>query len=87
MKAILVIDVEENMIGEVDYTILTKGDMCNGRAELKPMQKGEWIRDFDGNEFYWYCTHCKENYYEEDLYIGGNEFPNFCPNCGADMRR
>lgn len=37
MKALLVIDVEEDMIGEVDYTVLTKGNMCNGRAELKPM--------------------------------------------------
>lgn len=42
MKAILVIDLEEDMIGEVDYTILTKENMCNGRAQLKPMpQKKE----------------------------------------------
>ena len=39
MKAILVIDVEEDMMGEVDYTVLTKRDMCNGRAKLKPMPK------------------------------------------------
>lgn len=37
MKVILVIDIEEDMIGEVDYTILTKGNMSNGRAELKPL--------------------------------------------------
>lgn len=48
---------------------------------------GEWIRNFDGNEWYWYCSNCKTEWYEEDLWMGGNEFPNFCPNCGADMRK
>lgn len=37
MKAILIVDVDEDMVGEVDYTLLTKENMCNGRAELKPM--------------------------------------------------
>lgn len=45
MKAILVIDVEEDMIGEVDYTILTKENMCNGRAQLKPMPQKETINE------------------------------------------
>ena len=49
-------------------------------------KKGEWIRNFDGNEWYWFCSNCKEEWYEEDLWMGGNDFPNFCPNCGADMR-
>ena len=48
--------------------------------------EGEWIRTFDGNEWYWYCSSCKEQWYEDDLYMGGNEFPNFCPNCGAKMK-
>ena len=43
-KAILVIDVEEDMIGEVDYTILTKRNMCNGRAQLKPMPQKKDIK-------------------------------------------
>ena len=49
-------------------------------------KRGRWIRTFDGNEWYWYCSNCKNEWYEDDLYMGGNEFPNFCPNCGADMR-
>ena len=49
-------------------------------------KRGEWIRTFDGNEWYWYCSNCKNEWYEDDLYMGGNEFPNFCPNCGASMR-
>ena len=48
--------------------------------------QGEWIRTFDGNEWYWYCSNCKEQWYEEDLWMGGNEFPHFCPNCGARMK-
>lgn len=48
--------------------------------------QGEWIRTFDGNEWYWYCSNCKEQWYEEDLWMGGNEFPHYCPNCGAKMR-
>lgn len=46
---------------------------------------GKWTRHFDGNEWYWYCSSCKEQWYEEDLWMGGNSFPNFCPNCGCRM--
>ena len=44
---------------------------------------GKWISHFDGNEWYWYCSSCKEQWYEEDLWMGGDSFPNFCPNCGS----
>ena len=39
MKAVLVIDVDDDMIGEVDYTVLNKKEMVNGRAELRPLPK------------------------------------------------
>ena len=39
MKAVLVIDVDDDMIGEVDYTVLNKKEMVNGRAELIPLLK------------------------------------------------
>ena len=55
-------------------------------AMIADRPQGEWIRTFDGNEWYWYCSNCKEQWYEEDLWMGGNEFPHFCPNCGAEMR-
>lgn len=47
---------------------------------------GEWIRTFDGNEWFWYCSNCKTQWYEDDLWMGGNEFPTFCPHCGARMK-
>ena len=37
MKAVLVIDVDDDMIGEVDYTVMSKSEMVNGRAELRPL--------------------------------------------------
>ena len=37
MRAVLVVDVDDDMIGEVDYTVLTKKEMVNGRAELRPL--------------------------------------------------
>lgn len=53
--------------------------------EAKQERTGRWVRNFDGNEWYWFCSNCKEEWYEEDLLMGGNDFPNFCPNCGARM--
>lgn len=54
--------------------------------ELPSAQKtGRWIQTFTGNEWIWYCSECKETYYEEELWMGGNEFPNYCPSCGAKM--
>ena len=52
-------------------------------AEEPECKKGKWIRNFDGNEWHWFCSNCKEEWYEEDLWMGGNDFPNFCPNCGS----
>lgn len=57
------------------------------KQPFMPRPHGEWVKRFDGNEWYWYCTSCKTQWYEEDLYMGGNEFPDFCPKCGADMRK
>jgi len=53
-------------------------------TEIEP-KTGAWIGSFDGNECYWYCNRCKTKWYEEDLYMGGNEFPKFCPECGSEM--
>ena len=37
MRAVLVVDVDDDMIGEVDYTVMNKAEMVNGRAELRPL--------------------------------------------------
>lgn len=61
-------------------------DIENAPSVVPSRAEGEWIRTFDGNEWYWYCSNCKEQWYEDDLYMGGNEFPHFCPNCGEKMK-
>ena len=48
--------------------------------------QGEWIETLDGNEWYWHCSNCKKQWYEEDLLMGSDEFPHFCPNCGVMMK-
>ena len=66
-------------------------DEYNGRSveairKLPPAQPepkmGKWKRHYceDGNPDGWQCDKCKEWYYF------GQTLPNFCPNCGADMR-
>lgn len=48
-------------------------------VEQRP--QGEWIirRNKQGAHIYSVCSKCNMAYLETD-------FPNFCPNCGADMR-
>ena len=64
---------------------LNRAEGAIGNLPPAQPENGKWIRHFDGNEWYWYCSSCKEQWYEEDLWMGGNSFPNFCPNCGCRM--
>lgn len=54
---------------------------------LSERSKGEWIGEgdgyADGEMIYdiWYCSECDHCEESEELAL-----PNFCPNCGADMR-
>ena len=55
--------------------------------DVQPVKRGEW--DFQGYQLF-KCTNCKEIFTQNQLeamqnHIGQEEFPNFCPNCGARM--
>lgn len=54
-------------------------------AGVQPVRRGKW--DFQGYQLF-KCTNCAKIYTQEQLEdIGENwTFPNFCPNCGADLR-
>lgn len=59
-------------------------------ADVQPIKHGEW--DFQGYQLF-KCTNCKEIFTQNQLEAMQNHidqeeftFPNFCPNCGADMR-
>ena len=60
-------------------------------------EKGEWIpseSDFDDDDTLfdveewcdWQCSMCREDICYEDP-MERRWLPNFCPNCGADMRK
>ena len=54
-------------------------------ADVRPVIKGKWIYKKDLKQFF--CDQCEEpSLTEDDRYIYGMDFSNFCPNCGADMR-
>ena len=83
IEAIPSVDIPHSDDWEKYSDKLWKNAYERGKAD-RP--SGEWIRTFDGNEWFWYCSNCKTQWYEDDLWMGGNEFPTFCPNCGARMR-
>ena len=52
--------------------------------EAKPVVHGEWI-------YGWNCSECGCSYMDYADGDSGRDYdyplPNFCPNCGADMRK
>lgn len=59
------------------------GAICNENCGYKP--QGEWIEtsSYDENII---CSLCKTEFNGDIKLICGGENPNFCPECGADMR-
>lgn len=55
-------------------------------VDAVPVRHGKWKHKKDLKQFF--CDQCGEpSLTEDDVYFYGMEFPNFCPNCGADMRK
>ena len=55
---------------------------CAETIEAVEVVHGEWTHTGIDNE--WECSHCKR---QMELSDDTNGHPNFCPNCGADMRK
>lgn len=53
-------------------------------ADVKPVAKGKWINAYIQGVHHYRCTNCGE--YIEAIWTANFDY-NFCPNCGADMRR
>lgn len=59
---------------------------CPKTVDAVPVRHGRWKHKKDLKQFF--CDQCGEpSLTEDDVYFYGMEFPNFCPNCGADMRK
>lgn len=53
-------------------------------ADVRPVVRGQWVSPRPDSEM---CSCCGTRFYISALFaVGGNDEPNFCPNCGADMR-
>lgn len=61
--------------------------MVDEQPTVEERKKGRWLRygedGYPNNEdtVFWQCDQCLEQYTGRTKRI-----PNFCPNCGADMR-
>ena len=54
--------------------------------EGEPVKHGRWeVWQHPGDEVVCNCSVCQTPYSPEELYLGGTEYPNYCPNCGAKM--
>jgi len=53
-------------------------------ADVKPVIRGKWINTYIQGVHHYRCTNCGE--YIEAIWMANFDY-NFCPNCGADMRR
>ena len=52
-------------------------------ADVRPVVRGHWEEDCAGAAV---CSVCGEYAFETSTHHLCGWFPNFCPNCGADMR-
>ena len=53
-------------------------------VEAKPVVHGKWVHGYNCSE----CGLSYMDYADADSYpASGNPLPNFCGNCGADMRK
>lgn len=66
------------------------GGFVSGCKHFKEEKKGCWVGEADGyadGELVydvWYCDNC--NYCIDDGTDDPEMLPNYCPNCGADMK-
>lgn len=73
----------------LESTLLDDAKSCAIHSTIEELEQepkmGQWIiYNYPGHECV-YCSSCKEEYYEDDLYMGGSDFPKYCPNCGCRM--
>ena len=66
--------LNENLLSRLAYSI-------NKLPSIQP-QKGEWIKETNEYNTWLVCSNCNAHM----KVFKSNQYINFCPNCGADMR-
>lgn len=57
------------------------------KEELRPVVRGEWVEtEMYYDDYAWVCSVCGEPWTLVDGTPSENNM-NYCPNCGAEMRR
>ena len=74
-------DTDEGLCLDDDISCILE-EIPSAQPERKT---GRWILwNYPGEECA-ICSACGEEYDQMELYIGGNDYPKFCPECGARM--
>ena len=53
-------------------------------VDAVPVRHGRWEHHWDDHDDWLQCSECG---YGDEGEVGMNQGTNFCPNCGADMRK
>ena len=56
-----------------------------GKTLNPKIKQGEWIKVTDCYCWHWECENCHRRPLRTST--GHDDLSNFCPNCGADMRK
>ena len=80
-------DREEIPMGELDPFLKDNKELSAKiksipNFEAVPVVHGEWVRDGD----FWICLNCESEINVKNS-LGEENRKNYCPNCGADMRK
>jgi hypothetical protein len=54
-------------------------------ADVEEVRHGRWKEWNYPNEEYVECSACFTRYYQDDLLMGNEDYPLYCPGCGAKM--
>ena len=79
-------NIPKDWDGDIDETCETAFDVIENAptVEAKSVVHGKWVHGYNCSE----CGWSYMDYADADSYpASGNPLPNFCGNCGADMRK